>query len=129
VIKMVKTLDQYIERLPPFIGREIFGFVIPDPSALIFVTTYSRYERAVLDNKGVQNEKGVFLCRIPKKNGNHRYYLSQEVVVNEECDGCGEAKCYSYYCGRTFYEYGYENKYVGKDLKEALFQIFSTYTD
>ena len=126
---MMKTLDQYMERLPPFIGREIFGFIMPELSCITFVTTYSRYERALVDDKMVQNEKGVFLCRIPKKNGKHRFYLSQEVVVSSECNGCGEAKCYSDYCGSTFYEYGYENKYVGKDVQEALFCLFSTSTD
>ena len=128
LIKMTNHLDQYIEKQPGFIGQEIFGFIIPDPSLVTFVSTYSNYETAVIDNKTVQNKKGIFLSRIPKKNGKHRYYLSHETVTHSYCTGCGNEKCYSDYCGRTVYDYGFVSKYIGKDLHNALFELFSETT-
>jgi hypothetical protein len=118
-----------MEQLPPFIGREIFGFIMPEPSSIIFVPTYSKYETAKVGENVVAGKNGKYLCRISKKNGKHRYYLSQEVIVSAECNGCGEQKCYSDYCGSTFYEYGYDTKYVGKDVQEALFCLFSKSTE
>lgn len=125
---MSNTLDQHIETLPPFIGKEIFGFIIPDPSSVTFVPTHSKYETATIDNKKVDNNKGMFLSRIPKKNGRHRYYLTLEVVIDSYCTGCGNEKCYSYYCGGTVYDYGFVSKYVGKDLHNALFELFTQQT-
>ena len=113
---MANVLDQHIE------------FVIPDPFAVSFVPTYSKYETAAMNKKTIENKRGVFLSRIPKKNGKHRYYLSQRVVTDSHCNGCGEANCRSDYCGSNIYEYGFVSKYVGKDLHSALLELFAETT-
>lgn len=134
---MERTLDYYINRLPPFIGKEIFKYLIRDANSITF-NTYStnplqyhikydmrslKYEVAYRLDRVVENLTGVYLCRIPKKNGKHRYYLSRE-IQRQYCKGCGEEGCNSYDCrGGYYYERTYDTKYVGKDIDRALLEL------
>jgi hypothetical protein len=38
---MSKTLDDYIKKLPPYIGKEIFKFIIQDSHNIIFYHKYN----------------------------------------------------------------------------------------
>ena len=86
---MENTLNYYIKRLPPFIGKEIFKYIIQESDKIHFNNSeyqyyrthgaYSlKYEVAYKFDKVVRNLAGNYLSRIPKKNGKHRYYLTFE---------------------------------------------------
>jgi hypothetical protein len=131
---MNKTLDYYISRLPPFIGQEIFTYIIPDSKNIIFnhyynfySDTYSeRYTFAFINSNVIKNQKRIYLCRINKKNGKHRYYLTQECEVCI-CQGCGETKCRSPFCRGGFdKDYYFKSKYIGKNIEKALFELTFT---
>lgn len=78
------------------------------------------YEIAFLGNERVENEKGIYLSRILKKNGKSRYYLTQE-VCKSYCRGCDMEGCSSHSCrGGYYYEYTYTSKYIGNKLETAL---------
>ena len=75
-----------LQTYPIDITREITTFLIPASKNIIFntissnsyVSNYSsRYEKAFIGNKIVQNDKGLFLSRISKKNNKHRYYITK----------------------------------------------------
>lgn len=123
---MEKSLNYYIDNLPPYIGREIFKFVIPDSQEIIFKEYYnwyfhsSKYEAAFICNKLVKNKNGVYLCRIPKKNNKHRYYVTElksEVVNREEMRENHRAG--------PEYDHFYDSKYVGKNIDDALIALFA----
>jgi len=130
---MAKSLDDYIGNLPPYIGKEIFQFIIPYSRDIRFELYFgsswndlhsSKYDSAFIGDKLIQNEKGEYLSRIQKKNGKHRYYLTdqKEIAI---CKGCGEPGCRSWGCRGGFdYECYYISKYVGKDLDKALLELF-----
>lgn len=130
---MTKTLDQHIGELPPFMGREIFGFIIPDSSQITYgyYCKYSgnaaynpRYQAAFIGNRVIKNEKGIYLSRMKNQRGKYRYYLSEENQTFY-CKGCGEKGCLSRGCrGGLDYEYCYNSKYVGKNVDKALFELF-----
>ena len=131
---MTNQLDVYIKRLPPFIGKFIFSFLIPDTKSIEFGDYrktmrdnygYSlRYEVAFYDNSLLENFMGMYLSQIKKKNGKHRYYLTKEYETHC-CQGCGMDGCRSNYCrGGWEYEKTYDSKYVGKDLENALCALF-----
>lgn len=134
-IKMTTTtqLDLHINNLPPFIGKYIFSFLIPDEDSIEFGSYkktqrdnsgYSlRYEVAFYDNRLLENFRGLYLSRIKKANGKHRYYLTTECQTHY-CQGCGMEGCRSEYCrGGWEYEKWYESKYVGRELENALFKL------
>ena len=109
---------------PLDITREIIKFLIPDSKKIIFkvipsdsyVSNYnSRYEKAFIDNKIVENKKGMFLSKISKKNNKHRYYITEETkdVIEVEYNDM--------LINRYFYEY--TSKYVGKNINEALIKL------
>ena len=78
------------------------------------------YEIAFIGNERVENEKGIYLSRIPKKNGKSRYYLTRE-ECKSYCRGCDMEGCSSHSCrGGYYYEYTYTSKYIGNDLEIAL---------
>ena len=127
---MSNQLDIYMKRLPPFIGKFIFSFLIPDQESIEFGDYrrtlrdnygYSlRYEVAFRDNCLLENFKGIYLSRIKKNNGKHRYYLTTENATYY-CQGCGMEGCRSEYCrGGWEYDKTYDSKYVGKDFENAL---------
>jgi hypothetical protein len=126
--------DLYMNKVPKCVGRYIFSFLIPDESSIEFGdygktqrdnSIYSlRYEVAFCGNRLLENFKGIYLSRILKKNGKHRYYLTTEKETHY-CQGCGMEGCRSEYCrGGWEYEKWYESKYVGKNLENALFKLF-----
>jgi len=132
---MSDQLIKHIERLPQFIGKYIFTYLIPEPEAIEFGDYrqtqrdwegYSfRYEVAFLNNVLLENTRGIYLSRIRKNNGKHRYYLTGETGTRY-CNGCGIEGCCSEYCrGGWEYETYYESQYIGKDLKTALCTLMS----
>jgi len=113
-----------INNLPMDITREIISFLIPVSINIIFntmnsnsyVSNYSsRYEKAFIGNKIVKNDKGLFLSRISKKNGKHRYYITEETIDTIEVE-------YNDRLIDTHY-YEYKSKYVGKNINNALFRL------
>jgi hypothetical protein len=61
-------LDQHIEELPLFIGREIFGFIIPDLSQITYYYYCKyrgnfdhnpRYQVAFNGDRVIKNENGI----------------------------------------------------------------------
>ena len=101
--KNKKSLDDYIKDLPPFIGKEIFKYIIPNSELIkykhftelnkIFCgSKYStenygkKYEVAFLNNKQIGNKNfSRYLSRIYKKNGKHRYYITS---IKSVCGSC-----------------------------------------
>lgn len=120
--------------LPEEIEREILHFIIPDSRTITF-RNYSyfegndkynnKYDVAFIGNKLIQNENGLYLSRISKKNGKHRYYLTKE-TESSYCDCCGSDRCNGRYCrGCLIYEYDYDSNFVGKNLEKALLELFA----
>ena len=131
---MSTELDIYMEKIPKFVGRYIFSFLIVDPKSVEFgeyqlslrkKLGYSlKYEVAFHSGKLLENFRGIYLSRIWKKNEKHRYYLTTE-TERHYCQGCGMEGCRSEYCrGGWEHEMWYESKYVGKDMENALFKLF-----
>ena len=139
---MNKSLDFYINKLPTYIGKEIFSFIIPFSQNIIFyshdeyfknVITYiegiplsyytnyeysRKYEIAYLNNNILQNINGLYLSRISKKNGKYRYYISEEIL---DCMDVEDSD----YIEREVMYYRYESKYVGKDIDYSLLLLFN----
>jgi hypothetical protein len=132
-LKFVKR----IKTLPDEMTREIFSFLIPDPDKIVFrnerpcssYNSYSpKYEVAFFQNiKIVANiitdtdsyysvYDDYYLCRIAKKNGKHRYYITKELVDVIQMED---------YNGREIdiFHYDYVSKYIGKNLTRALFEM------
>ena len=126
-----------IKALPVEMTREIFSFLIPDPDKIVFrnerpcssYNSYSpKYEVAFFQNiKIVANiitdtdsyysvYDDYYLCRIAKKNGKHRYYITKELVDVIQMED---------YNGREIdiFHYDYISKYIGKNLTRALFEV------
>jgi hypothetical protein len=120
---MTKSIDYFMSKIPLEMGREIFSFLIPGKNTITFRnitqpvrSSYSeKYERAFIGDKIVKNEKGEYLCRISKKNGKHRYYITEDlvdVIHVEHHDSI-----------RPIYYYDYYSIYVGKDIDSALIKL------
>jgi hypothetical protein len=129
---MKKTLDEYIKKLPPYIGKEIFKFIIYDSFNITFSHYYKyninyspKYTVAFINSKLIENKKVTRLSKITKQNSKHRYYLTNECEI-AYCTGCGEK--YSIRCRgcreSLYYEYYYQNKYIGKNLDAALLELY-----
>ena len=139
---MDKSLDFYLKKLPTEIGKEIFSFIIPISSNIIFysyrkyvenICTYiegiplsyytnyeygRKYEIAYLDNNILQNQNGLYLSRISKKNRKHRYYITKEILDcrdEEDSDGIEQQVLY----------YRYESKYIDKNIDYSLLLLFN----
>ena len=125
-------MERFIKGLPPYIGKEIFTFLIPDSRNINFrkyakygfYGCYSpKYEAVFFKDQLIKNKKGTYLSMINKKNGKHRYYLTDE---NETfyCDCCGEEGCCSKYCrGRVDYYHSFSSRFVGRDIDKALIEL------
>lgn len=102
---MHESFDFYINKLPCEIGREIFRFIIPDKNQILFKSHRMR-------------ENVSYLSRIEKKNGKHRYYIIKEYI-----DDVLEIE----YNDRpiNIYHYGYNCKYIGKNVDLALLILLS----
>ncbi len=110
--------------LPIEIRKEITTFLIPASNNIIFntitsnsyVSSYSsRYEKAFIGNKIVQNNKGMFLSRISKKNNKHRYYITKLIVDSMEVEYNDSVINLNYY--------EYKSIYVGKSIDKALIKL------
>uniref|UniRef100_A0A6C0DQR4 Uncharacterized protein n=1 Tax=viral metagenome TaxID=1070528 RepID=A0A6C0DQR4_9ZZZZ len=122
---MTKTLDYYIAKLPMDVGKEIFSFLIPDKDTIQFYnyssnsysnSSYSsKYEKALIGDEVVKNKEGLYLSRIWKKNGKHRYYVTETIVDTIHVE-YNDSMCAMHY-------YDYFSTYVGKDLDKALIEL------
>jgi hypothetical protein len=128
---MKKSLDYYIGRLPKYIGKEIFKFVIPDANTISFREDYNpngadnygyKYKVAFVGDKLLKNDCGKYLSRIMKKNGKHRYYITEEYEISL-CNGCGSPKCRSDYCGSDITDNYVRSKYISKDIDISLLTL------
>jgi hypothetical protein len=128
-----KNLIDYIADLPPYLGREIFSFLILDENMINFVecvpeaykTNYSKkYQLARNKNNYVLYNNSFFLSRIYKKNLRHRYYITTKIVV-VVCSSCGSSICMNPYCsGLLVDEEYYSSEYIGKNLNKALLYFY-----
>jgi hypothetical protein len=134
---MDKSLDFYIKNLPTEIGKEIFSFIIPISSNIIFYdyheylknihtyidgiplsyyTSYDygrKYEIAYICNTILQNQNGLYLSRISKKNGKYRYYITEEILDSRDEEDSDNII-------REVLYYRYESKYIGKNIDYSL---------
>jgi hypothetical protein len=70
---------------------------------------------AFICNKQLQNDKGLFLSRISKKNNKHRYYITKEIIDQVEIEYNDSVINMNYY--------EYKSKYVGKNIDKALIKL------
>ena len=133
--------ETFLMKLPEELKREIFKFLNPDIDARKIkfdfyscpnFTNYDHRYKVAYNNvtnnilsTGVNFKVTFFLSRIEKKNGKHRYYLTEEYLT-KSCDSCGDETCKSYYCGKLIDDYWYQSKYIGKCLEYALYQFYET---
>ena len=121
-MKTNNHMNQYIRQLPPFLGNEIFSYILPDINKIQFQSHKHRgyedrfgkkYKEAFIDGRRIENKSAnLALSRIEKKNGKHRYYYTEIFVDEIECE---------YYDRPTRLRcYEYKSTYVGKDLKIAI---------
>lgn len=119
---MVKSLTNHLVKLPPFLGNEIFSYILPDIEKIKFESHKQRgyedhfgkkYKEAFFNGRRIENKSAnLALSRIDKKNGKHRYYYTEIFVDEIECE---------YYDRPTILRcYEYKSTYVGKDLKMAI---------
>lgn len=128
---------QIYQRLPEYLGTEIFKFLVDDLQNGFYFevleqdhlveTNYSKKYEMATCNKEVRERlvrmNGYELARIKKKNGS-RYYLSTKTVINT-CDGCGYRDCRSRGCRGGFsVEKYYKSKFLSKSLNDAVFKMY-----
>jgi hypothetical protein len=122
------TINQYMQKIPTDVGNEILSFLIPEISKIEFhkvnkLRNYDaynlKYEIAIYNNNKISNEKNMYLSRIYKKNGKHRYYITKEIIDSIEVD-------YSDRCIDVF-KYEYSSRYVGKNINYALMKLLYIY--
>jgi hypothetical protein len=118
--------ENLLKKIPKEIGKEIFSFLIPDPTKIIFHTiqenetclpSYSqRYQKAYIENELVENQTGKYLCRMKNPDGNHTFYIAEEyidvVLINQDN------------IEYPLYSFDTISTYVGKNMEDALFQLF-----
>ena len=122
-------LAEKVKNLPFYMINEIFSYLIPDINQIEFrkenpcssYSSYSsKYDVAFFKNKKIINSieediDSYYLCRILKKNGKHRYYLTREEV------DCIQVE----YNDREvdIFNYDYITKYIGKNLLKAVISV------
>lgn len=122
----LSKIDKLVSKLPPYIGKEIFQYVIPNSVDIHFRNGYThpnnsyspKYDIAYCNNAMIQNDQGLYLSRIKKRNGKHRYYMTQvisDVIEIEHYD-----QTYN------MYRYDYASTYIGKDIDDALIRLFAS---
>ena len=130
-INSKKDLIGHIKKMPLYLGREIFSFLVLDGNLVSFkrcsvfadeTNYHNKYEMAFIFNERLTNNS-FFLSRIYKKNGKHRYYITT-ITYGTYCDSCGESNCKSDYCGRLISEEYYSSKYICSNLDEAVLQFY-----
>ena len=129
---MTDILTKRIKHLPTEMSKEIFSYLIPDPNKVVFrperpcssYNSYSaKYEVAFFKNikimtnisNDIENIDHSYLCRIAKKTGKHRYYITREVVDCIQVE-YGDREV-------DIFHYDYISNYIGKDLIRALFEV------
>jgi hypothetical protein len=121
----MNKLEYFIRNLPPYIGREIFSFVVPVSGDICFkehrlceAHNY-KYHTAFIGYNLIKNTNGFYLSRICKKNNKHRYYITriETIMVNEE-------EFRTNHRSRPEYQDSHVTKYVGKDLDSALIKLY-----
>ena len=117
-----ETLLSKVQHLPPFIGKRIFDYLLPDLNKISFENHKQRgyedrfgkkYKEAFMYGHRLENRSAnLALSRIDKKNGKHRYYFTEVFVDEIEVE---------YYDRPTILRcYEYKSTYVGNDLKMAI---------
>jgi hypothetical protein len=112
-----------LRHLSAELEREVLSYLLPNPAALVFRAqkvrrwgddhASAKYEHAYLGTGRVTNPAGdLYLSRISKKNGKHRYYLSLEIREVIDVDEGGD-----------IYMYEYRSEYVGKNVEQALWKL------
>jgi len=119
-----------INKFPMEMELEILSYLIPDPKNIEFFDSCKslnrnycfQYKTAFYKNTDdkIINKKGQFLSRISKKNGKHRYYITEEkkTRLDDETE-------YDEYGAIYYYSYKYESKYIGKNINNALLTLFT----
>uniref|UniRef100_A0A6C0HVP6 Uncharacterized protein n=1 Tax=viral metagenome TaxID=1070528 RepID=A0A6C0HVP6_9ZZZZ len=115
-------MHDFFHRLPPFLGKEIFSYLIPKDVIFINHRCLSsedrhgyKYQNAVIGGQYYKNEQGLSLSRIWKEKGKHRYYLTQHFT--------DEATIEYFDRNIVIYCYDYSSIYIGKNLESALLQL------
>ena len=139
---MTSSWETFLMKLPEELKREIFKFLNPniDIRKIKFnfyhpcpnFTNYDHRYKVAYDNvtnrifcrNNHKHNVTILLSRIEKKNGKHRYYLTEEYLT-KTCDSCGNEGCKSDYCGGLIDDYWYHSKYIGKCLEYALYKFES----
>ncbi len=116
-------MNELIKKLPPYIGKEILSYLIPNIEDINFIKykgCYNldyynpKYEKGYINNNLCENND-YYLSRISKKNGKHRYYISRQYEDVMETE----------YNDRIYnlYMYEYKSYYIGKNLEIALQEL------
>jgi hypothetical protein len=127
------NLYQLIMQCPEEIERMIYNFIFAEDSIEfrpIEGMQIPGSNKQIAQNGYIRNDlvwnrqKGVFLSRIWKSNGKHRYYIRKQ-ITHTHCSICDDDCCHPYCRGSNQYEYSYKTKYVGKKLRDALVSLHS----
>jgi len=121
----IYNMNELIKNLPPYIGKEILSYLIPNTKDIIFKQYkkyynnrdyYNKKYEAAFINHDLCECNDHYLSRIVKKNGKHRYYISR----------CIEDVMETEYNDRIYnlYMYEYKSYYIGKNLEFALLELF-----
>jgi hypothetical protein len=117
---MEKPLEYFMQIIPHEIETKILSFLIPSCDSIVFRTDrkcgrVSKHEKAFIGCKVIENKTGLYLSRIPKKNGKHRYYITEEFVDVIHVEHNDREY--------PMYMYEYVSKYTGKDIEKALIKL------
>jgi hypothetical protein len=143
----IKSLNNQIKNLPLDLKNEIFYFLYPCPYNIVFkknnrdetmkkingdypysyhckLNISDKYEVALLDNStnyyldGLISPNMLYLFRIPKKNGKHRYYITELIYFDIETEN-------SDYITQYIIQHKFISKYVGKNIDFALLLLYT----
>jgi len=117
-------MDIFLKNNCMEINREIFSYLIPDIEKIEFRKVYPRsnynsysnkYDVAFFKNMKIVNSQDMYLTRIFKSNGKHRYYITREIT------DCIQIE----YNDREvdIYHYDYVSTYIGKKLIYSLINL------
>ena len=123
-----------LNKLPTELEREILSYLIPEPKNIeffdsffgnceIYHGSYSLKYKIAIDkntNNKIKNKKGQFLSKISKKNGKHRYYITNKIKMIDP-----DETEYDEYGPIYHYNYKYISNYVGKNIIHALIELFT----
>ena len=115
-------MRDFLYRLPPFVGKHIFTYLIPTDVIFVnhwFLSSEDRhgykYQNALIGGQYIKNNHGLYLSRIWKKNRKHRYYLTHRFTDDATIE---------YYERDIIIRYcDYSSVYIGKNLESALLRF------